>query len=256
LSDALVAQLRVRLALDPSGLAVAERVRQARVQLERIRDQVALEADAARRDKADRERHELMRRLTEITEKAGRGGDVDGLLGPLEIDATKFERDLIVDAATRRQAEARADQARVLRADLVVRAGALKKLVEQCVTAVDSSPRYAVPDVQALGPIPTSGVEVDSYLRRLEQVSRAMTLAQDAYSRALRERDELVGRLEVYHAKAEVTQVRSAQAEQIFELARQELASRPVRMAIASQLVSLYRAYLDADTPPNRTESS
>lgn len=256
LSDALVSQLRVRLSLDTSDVEVTERVRQLRVQLERIRDQVGLEEEPASRQKAEAERDDLTRRLTAIVDKAGRGGDVGGLLGPLELDATRFERDLIVGAATRRETEARADRARVLRADLIIRSGALKLLVDQCVAAVDTSPRYAVPDVQALGPAPTTSDELDDYLKRLEQVSRAMTMAQDAYAKALHERDELAGRLDAYRAKAEATGHIDADAEHVYGLARRELAGRPVRMALASQLVTLYQSYLDArPSPPSRPQT-
>jgi hypothetical protein len=249
LSDALAGQLRVRLSLDPSGLEVAERVRQLRVQLERIRDQVELESDPGSRATAAAQQQEFVTRLDLIKEKSGRGGDVGGLLGPLELEATRFERDLIVNAATRRQAEAQVDKARVLRADLLVRAGALKQLVAQCVAAVDSSPRYAVPDVSALGATPTDPVAVTEFLRRLDQVSRAMTLAQDAYAAALRDHEELVSRLDAYRAKAGSVGVEDkADAERIFEMAAAELARRPTRMKIAGRLVELYQSYLaDAD---------
>ena len=43
-----------------------------------------------------------------------RGGDVDGLLRPLEIEASTTERDLIVGAARRREAASRLDRARSL----------------------------------------------------------------------------------------------------------------------------------------------
>ena len=254
LSDALVAQLRVRLALDPSGLEVAERIRQQRAQLERIRDQIGLEADPAARAEADGRRQELAARLDQIKDKSSRGGDVGGLLGPLELDATKFERDLIVNAATKRQTEAQVDRARVLRADLLVRAGALKQLVAQCVDAVDSSPRYAVPDVAALGPTPSEPAAVTEYLRRLEQVSRAMTHAQDAYAKALRDHEELVSLLDAYHAKAEsVGAADQTDVERVYEMARAELDRRPTRMAIADSARRLCSRPMSPRTPTPAT---
>lgn len=255
LSDALAAQLRVRLALDPSGLEVAERVRQLRAQLERIRDQIAIEADPTARTAAEAQMAEFADRLGLMKEKAARGGDVGGLLGPLELEATKFERDLIVNAATKREVEAQVDRARVLRADLLVRAGALKQLVAQCVNAVDSSPRYAVPDVAALGPTPSEPAAVGDYVRRLEQVSRAMTHAQDAYAAALRDHEELVSRLDAYHAKAESIGVTDqTDVERIYEIARAELDRRPTRMVIAGQLISLFQLYVCADDSPSANQ--
>jgi hypothetical protein len=246
LSDALASQLRVRLALDPSGAEITDRLRQLRAQMERIRDQVDLEPAGARQQAAAEQQSRLARRLKEIADKSGRGGDVGGLLGPLEIEAATFERDLIVAAARRREAVAKVELARATRADLKAREAALHKLVEQCVAAVEPAPNYAVPDVEALGAIPNTPDQLDIYLRRLNQVARAMTLAQDAYAGALRDHDELAGRLEAYHAKAVATQVAGQHdVSRAYELARDELARQPTRMALAGQLVALYQTYLE-----------
>jgi hypothetical protein len=246
LSDALVSQLRVRLALDPSGAEITDRLRQLRAQMERIRDQVDLEPAGARQQESAERQSRLARRLKEIADKAGRGGDVGGLLGPLEIEAATFERDLIVAAARRREAVAKVELARSTRAGLVAREAALHKLVEQCIAAVEPAPNYAVPDVEALGAIPNTPDQLDIYLRRLNQVARAMTLAQDAYAGALRDRDELAGRLGAYHAKAVATQVADQRdVSRVYELARDELARRPTRMALVGQLVALYQRYLE-----------
>ncbi|HWM75209.1 MAG TPA: hypothetical protein VNQ53_15785, partial [Nocardioides sp.] len=100
LSDALAGQLRTRLSLVPGADASAARIKQLRAQLVRLQDQVSLEP-ATVRDAAEKKLGELARRLAEITERARGGGDVGGMLGPLEIDATTYERDLIVGNATR-----------------------------------------------------------------------------------------------------------------------------------------------------------
>lgn len=245
LSDALAGQLRARLALDPSGGEAAERIRQLRAQMERIRDQVALEP-SARRDEPARRQEELGGRLERIVEKAGRGGDVGGLLGPLEAEAATFERDLIIGGARRREATARVARARALRADLETREAALRTLVDRCVAAVDPAPRYAVPDVDALGAVPNTPAALDAYLRRLEQVGRAMTVAQDAYARATAGRDELASRLDAYAAKARALGLAaSAEVARAHAMAREELDRRPTRLAIATRLVELYQAYLE-----------
>ena len=123
LSDALASQLRVRLGLAVSALETTERIAELRAQLERIRDQVGLEPPGARQQQAAETQSKLARRLRDVTEKAGRGGDVGGLLPALEIDAARFERDLIVGAAKRREARIEIEQIRRLRADLETEIG-------------------------------------------------------------------------------------------------------------------------------------
>ena len=95
------------------------------------------------------------------------GGDVGGLLPPLEIDAARFERDLIVGAAQRRQARAEVEQIRRLRDSLEAREEQLRQLATSCVATVDPAPRYAVPDVDALGPVPNTLDALAAYRRRL-----------------------------------------------------------------------------------------
>jgi hypothetical protein len=253
LSDALLSQLRVKLGLDPSGAEITERIRQLRAQMERIREQVDLEPAGAAQQQAAIEQARLARRLKELAEKASRGGDVAGALGPLEIDAATFERDLIVNGARRRDAAALLQRAREQRADLEAREATLHSMVEECVRVVDPAPRYAVPDTAALGPVPNTREELENYLRRLDQVSRAMTVAQGAYAKALHDHGELASRLEAYHAKAMATGVANVpDVAQAYQLARRALDQRPSRMALAEQLVAVYQTYLQT-TPAPRT---
>lgn len=253
LSDALAAQLRVRLAIDPSGLEVAERLRQLRAQLERIRDQVNLEPAGAGQQQAAKEQAVLGRRLKEIADKVARGGDVGGMVEPMEIAASTFERDLIVNGSLRRQSSAQVEQARALRADLELREGALTLLVERCVAAVDPSPKYAVPDIDALGPVPNTTPRLAEYVQRLHQVSRAMTLAQDAYAATLSARDELRSRWEAYQAKAQTLGL-AADPDLVLvaELLRRTFARQPVRMPVARQVVELYQTLLSTASGTRR----
>jgi hypothetical protein len=252
LSDALLSQLRVKLGLDPSGMEITERIRQLRAQMERIREQIDLEPVGAAQQQAALEQSRLARRLKELADKAGRGGDVAGLLGPLEIDASTFERDLIVGGARRRDAAALVERAREQRADLRAREAALHRIVEECIRRVDPAPRYAVPDIAALGEMPNIRDELEDYLRRLDQVSRAMTLAQTAYTKALEEHQELDSRLEAYRAKAMATGVAEVpDVAQAYQLARNALDDRPSRMVLARQLVSVYQTYLQTTAAPH-----
>ena len=50
---------------------------------------------------------------------------------------------------------------------------ALRQLVANTVAAVAPAPKYAVPDVAALGPLPNTRAAIDAHLQRLAQVSRA-----------------------------------------------------------------------------------
>src|SRR5207237_6990430 len=141
----LAGQLRTRLSLVPGADASAARIKDLRAQLERLRDQVALEP-ANSRSAAVARWGELKQRIEEVTEKAQRGADVGGLLGPLEQDGARFERDLIVGNAQRRGARDQVIALRELRADLEARQGALTTLATTCRTTVSPAPKYAVPD--------------------------------------------------------------------------------------------------------------
>jgi hypothetical protein len=249
LSDALASSLRVRLGLEVSGAEITERVRQLRAQMERIRDQVTLEPAGAAQQQAAGQQARLARRLKEIADKAARGGDVGGLLGPLEIDAATFERDLIVGGARRREAAALVRRAEDRRIELEAREAGLRTLAAECVRRVEPAPRYAVPDVELLGPAPESPTELETYLRRLDQVSRAMTVAERAYAEALGEHRELADRLEAYRAKAIATGVvDQPDLNRAYAMAREALDRRPCRMVLAGQLVTLYQTYLQLET--------
>ncbi|GAA1766279.1 hypothetical protein GCM10009795_011030 [Nocardioides hankookensis] len=255
LSDALAAQLRATLSLVPGADAAAAQIKELRAQLERVRDQVGLEPAIARDQPVDRLAG-LLQRLGDVTERAQRGADVGGLLGPLEADASTFERDLIVGNARRRDARDQLASARELRADLLARAEALSALAATCVRTVDPSPRYAVPDVEALGPIPNTPEALAPYLTRLDRVSQALTLAQQKYADALAERTQLLDLLEAYVAKAGALGVADrpdlADSER---RAREVLAREPAPMAVCRQLVSTYQTWVD-HTASSQEESA
>jgi len=267
LSDALAASLRTRLSLDPSDADVTSRLRQLRAQLERVHDLVANEP-LDTRDRFSHTLGKLDERLGEMVEKAKRGADVGGLVGPLEADAARTERDLIVGSATRAEAARDATRARGLRAELEARGAAIRDLAARCVAAVTPAPRLAVPDVAALGPVPKAPADVDAYLTRLATVSRALNLAHAAYATALDERDELRGRLEAYAIKATRIPSNSNMTgsnttgsnggagetnddlDELFRRAQQVLRAEPTDMARARALVAAHQAYLAARSKP------
>ena len=174
LSDAMTSTLRARLSLEPSGAEVGTRLKSVRETVERIRDQVMYVPSGLDRENARSSLQRLDSRLADIVDKAKRGADVGGLLAPLEYDASTAERDLIVGAGKRLEAARDAERAAVERGELAARGAAIRLLEAQCVNVVDPAPRLAIPDVTALGDVPTDATGVDAYLRRLDAVSRAL----------------------------------------------------------------------------------
>lgn len=193
LSDSLASSLRSRLRLDGADPDLAGRLRSLRQTVERIADQVAL-IPGSRRGSAAEMHRQLDARLEDITERARRGADVGGLVGPLEAQAATAERDLIVAASAR--AHAKADHAQATRevAELAARGQAVRALAERARAAVTPAPTLGIPDVSALGPVPPEPEALTAYLGRLERVDRALTLAQSTYAAVLARRDDLAAR--------------------------------------------------------------
>jgi hypothetical protein len=229
LSDALAGSLRVRLSLEPGAGDVAALVRRFGEQLDR-----------------------LDRRLDDFTERARRGADVGGLVEALTNDLARAERDLIVAAATRTRVRQSAERARALVARLTARGAQVRALRQECLARVTPIPRLAVPDVTALGPVPTDSGALDVYVERLEAVQRALGLAHSAYQACLQEPDELEGLVEGYHAKAAATGVANSDLREIYGRAREVLDSPPVDVRRLRALVSAYQAYLGSADKPSR----
>ncbi len=243
LLDALASQLRVRLSLDPAADAYARRVREVRAQVERLRDQIALEPSPSQRA-AQEVWDSLHTRVEDLAARAGRGADIGGLIGPLENEAAVFERDLIVGGSRRREA---IDQARALgelQADLEAREDALAALAAKTRATVTPAPRYAVPDVSALGPVPSNVEQLVTFRARLERVTAAMNLVEDAFSAALAEHEELSGRL----AAAQIwgAGLHDERARRTFDLAAEVLALMPAPLRVAEPLVQACEGWLPA----------
>jgi hypothetical protein len=247
LTDAVVGELRERLGLDPSGAETNARVAALRAQLERLRDQSALEPAGSPRRRATEHVSALAARLSAAVDKATRGGDVGGILGPIEVEAATLERDLIVGGARRREAGALVARVRAVRADLERRAAALRALADRCVATVEEAPRYAVPDVEALGPLPNTAAAITAYEHRLDLVGRAVGVAEQAYGQALRAHDDREARLAALRVKAEALgRAEEPDLRNAYAMARAALDARPSRGALAEQLVTLYATYLEA----------
>jgi hypothetical protein len=249
LSDALASSLRARLGIDPSEADLQARVRALRASVERVRDLVDLEPAQARAV-ASSVLERLDVRTADVLARVQRGAEAGGLLGPLELDVARAERDLIVGASNRRAHAHDEARAKALRRELEARGAALRDLAARCVAQVAPAPRLAVPDVSALGPVPTDPAAVDAYLVRLDAVGRAMTMAQDAYAAALSQCDELRGMLGAYAAKAAArpaargSDASRADLAELERRARDTLDRQPADLVRARALVAAYLAYL------------
>ncbi|MBK8468630.1 MAG: hypothetical protein WAR57_10830 [Candidatus Phosphoribacter sp.] len=249
LCDAMTSSLRARLSLEPSGAEVGTRLKDVRATVERIRDQVSLLPSGVDRDTSRATLTRLEQRLVDITDRAKRGAEVGGLIAPLEFDAAATERDLLVGAGRRVDDARDVARAAQLREELVARSEAVQALVARCVGAVTPAPKMAVPDVRALGPVPTGGRDVESYLRRLDSVSRALTLVHTAYGDALAARDEIEGYTGALTAQARATGLADPDADHLRQRLESVLAVRPTDVRRARALLAAYQAYAAAWAP-------
>ena len=250
LSDALASQVRVKLALDPAADAQIARVKSARAAIERLRDQILLEPAGARERVAQKWKA-LATRVADVGARAQRGADVGGLIGPLEHELARMERDLIVGNAQRREARDALATARRMRARLEKRQADLTELVERTVRTVQPAPRYAVPDVAALGPVPSTPAAITAYIDRLERVSRAIGFAEKEYAEALDEHDDLLALLEALVVKARAIGVADQEDVRLAEQqARSVLGREPCPMPLARQLVTTYQSWTDTAPSP------
>ncbi len=256
LNDALTGQLRSRLSLAPGAAEAVGRIGDLRAQFARIQDQIAMEPERSR-DQAVEQLAGLMARLRTVEQRAEQGADVGGRLGPLEVEATTLERDLIVGNARRRDARDQVLSARELKADLEQRAAALEKLAAHCVATVDTAPHYAVPDVAALGPVPVTPDAIGPYLQRLDRVSQALEWAQHKYTDALAEHTALADLLDAYVAKAHATGAGDhPDLKESERLAREVLDRTPTPMSVAQQLVATYQTWLQHHTAQQKGPQS
>lgn len=245
LSDALASQVRVKLAFDPAADAQIARVKSARAAIERLRDQLMLEPPGAR-EQWSKAWTALATRVADASARAQRGADIGGLIGPLEVELARMERDLIVGNAQRREARDALATARSVRTSLEQRQAHLADLVERTVRTVQPAPRYAVPDVAALGPVPSTPAAINDYLERLDRVSRAIGFAEQEYTEALDEHTDLLALLDALVVKAMSLGVAKQEDVLVAEKqARAVLSRQPCPMPLARQLVTTYQSWTD-----------
>lgn len=245
LCDALVTQLRTRLNTDPNAEQQQIRLRDLRAQLERIRDQVKLEPPALA-PAALAKQAALAARVQDLADKRQRGGDIGGLLGSLEIDAARMERDLIVGSAQRREGRDLLTRAREELAQVQAREQAVRTLAGQVAAAVWPAPADVLPSVAALGPLPNTRTALVGFVDGLTRVDAQLTEAHAALTKALAERDATAALLGTLQAKAATLgRADDPQLVAIGTLVSTTLATTPVALPVVRYLLAAYSAQLD-----------
>lgn len=245
LCDALVAQLRTRLNTDPNAQQQQIRLRDLRAQLERIRDQVKLEPPALA-PAAGAKLAALGVRNDDLAGKLSRGGDIGGLLGALEIDAARLERDLIVGAAKRREGRDLLVRAREQLAEVTAREQAVRGLAAQAAAAVWPTPDTALPSVGGLGPVPNTSTALVGYVGRLGAVAAQLNQAQAGLSAAVAERETAASLSSALQAKAAALGQGSNPAlAELSALIERRLTDAPVVLPVIQELLQAYTAQLD-----------
>jgi hypothetical protein len=111
------------------------------------------------------------------------------------------------------------------------------------VATVTPAPKYAVPNVDALGPVPSSASQLDGYLGKLGSVSKAMQVVQDAYSQALNDRTALANRLTQEVSTAQQAGVAAdADVAALARVVESFLARRPTPTQVVASLLDAYAA--------------
>ncbi len=255
LLDSLTRTLQARASLAPGAAEASQRITLVRAGVERVRDQIPLVPVGPERDEAAEKLARLDRRTTDLVERARRGADVGGIIGPLEIDVAVLERDLIVAAAERASAAKSRLRTQQQVEELDARAAAIRALEKSCIEAITPAPHLAIPNVRALGPVPQSAAELAAYREKLERVSRALDLAHETYAAGLAERDEVVGLVGAVGAMAASVLLTPEATADLTDLrARLDatLATTPLPIARARALAAAYQAYVDTATRSSR----
>ncbi|XVX20614.1 hypothetical protein ACQP1U_01660 [Actinomycetota bacterium] len=244
LSDSLASSLRARLRIDGADPDHANRLRALRAQIERIRDQLAVIPEQMRATAGGR-LDGLDRRLDDVVDRSKRGSDIGGLIGTLEADAALTERDLIVGAAQGAQTAGQRVQVEQLREELIAKGKAVQALADKAAATVRQAPRLAVPDVTALGPVPTGQGELTAYADRLALVERALGQAHAAYAAALEHQGDLATRQsEVTTASESLSTQVAADLAPLRAAVEQAQQASPVDLQRIEALVAAQQAYL------------
>ena len=243
LSDALVGQLRQRLGLGTAEAQTQTRLRDLVAQVERLREQVKLEPPSTLLS-AQTRLSSIEKHLKELEETSSRGGDIGGLLGAIEVDAATFERDMIVNGVKRREQALSSEKAVAERDQLIARAAKLRDLVAFVAGRVSPAPRYAVPDVVALGAVPGAQNVLASYTEQLAQVKRALDHVEAANLGAL----DAIEALKRDRAELTAPNSNSPRAE-LLKVLDELITTEPLPLAAAQSLIAAIQHLAEYEKP-------
>jgi hypothetical protein len=106
---------------------------------------------------------------------------------------------------------------------------------------VDPAPKYAVPQVEALGEVPTSSEELEIYIQKLKQVAQGFDTVSRANNEALAKKQTLLDRFTALEAEASTSgtsQLRASLGTQIRTL----LDTSPTPLSVLEPLIASYEA--------------
>jgi hypothetical protein len=243
LCDALVATLRNKLNTDPGVENQLARIRALRSSLERVRDQIGLEPPALR-PSAQAKLDGMLARLQDIDAKRGRGADVGGLLGPLEAETAKLERDLIVGAAQRRQAVGLLEQVRKLKAAAETDELSLRAAEAEAQAAIWPVPEGQVASVASLGAMPNTPDALAGYQASLEQLRSSQATRKAQLDEALGQlpaAERLLSQLSARAAKFSDDEVLGT----LYASAKAVIEARPTVIPVLQHAMAAYRSKID-----------
>ena len=271
LSDSLATSLRARLGTDEDDLPVADRTAALQAEIDRIRTRLdesggpdgdgAAQAEGAGEDEAPGEDTEeapdLQAQLQELEaeleavrqggqpEDEDRAAEVRGELGALQSRLAGIDQASIVATASEAHGRADAEQAATERDHLVAKGEAVRALAERVLKAVHPAPKLGIPDVTALGDLPSDENELSTYVANLERVGRALDQAHATYAAALAEYADLADRAEqLAKTLSGCGAPTSVDLAGMLTAAKESLHNQPADIQRASALIAAQEAYL------------
>lgn len=241
LSDSLATSLRARLGADGDSIPLSERITDLGTALERVRGRQESDDLDAELDEIDTELQGLRDRARSEPDSAEAMAD----LGALQSRLAGLERRSIVTAAAEAHDRADTEQAATEREHLVAKGEAVRALAERVLNSVHPAPRLGIPDVEALGEVPTDESELATYVANLERVGRALDQAHATYAAALAEYADLADRAErLAKTLAGCGAPTSVDLAGMLTAAKESLHNQPADIQRASALIAAQEAYL------------
>lgn len=238
LSDALADSLRARVGADDDDVPVPERVATLDEVAARLREGVGPDDDTTELD-------EVEAGLTALRDSGRDDEEAAAEVGGLQSRLARLDHASIVAAATEAHGRADAEQAAAERDHLVAKGEAVRALAERVLNSVHPAPQLGIPDVTALGEVPTDETELGTYVANLERVGRALDQAHATYAAALAEYADLADRAErlarTYSGCGAPTIVDLAG---MLTAAKESLHNQPADIQRASALIAAQEAYL------------